>query len=262
MVVQGRAGRGVFIIALACAVGVIVPPGAIARQKTPAAPAAGPLAGPAPSGVELGALSAPRSPDSTRDGAAGGRPASLPVTAGAQLLRLVARHADLTPGERALAETRDGSYLDPTNWAVSIYKSRHQLIVYYRSQLFRVYEAVFGRNLEAGTKQWEGDLRTPEGVYWIVKKLPSRRFTRFLGLNYPNIVDQRRYQGLVQAGEVPLRDGRLPAVGGAIGIHGTDEPRFNRWNINWTAGCISVDDQAIIELDRILPVGTLVIIKP
>lgn len=259
MVVQGRAGRGVgIIIALVSVAGLIVPARAMARQK----PAADLAAAPARSGAQLGALSAPRPPSATGEGAAESGPASLPPTAGAQLLRLVRQRAALTAGERALAQTRDDSYLDPANWAVSIYKSRHQLIVYYRGRLFRVYPAVFGRNLENGTKQWEGDLRTPEGVYFIVKKSPSQRFTRFLRLNYPNIVDQRRYEGLVEAGEVPLLDGRRPAVGGAIGIHGTDEPRFNRWNINWTAGCVSVENLAIIELDRLLPVGTLVVIKP
>jgi len=32
--------------------------------------------------------------------------------------------------------------------------------------------------------------------------------------------------------------------------------------INWTSGCISVDNAAIDDLDTILPLGTLVIIRP
>jgi lipoprotein-anchoring transpeptidase ErfK/SrfK len=51
-------------------------------------------------------------------------------------------------------------------------------------------------------------------------------------------------------------------VGGRIGIHGSDEPVLNRGNINWTTGCISVDDEDVEELKRLLPTGTVVIIKP
>ena len=46
------------------------------------------------------------------------------------------------------------------------------------------------------------------------------------------------------------------------GIHGTDNPILNIGNINWTTGCISIDNSDIVELARLLPIGTLVIIKP
>ena len=41
-----------------------------------------------------------------------------------------------------------------------------------------------------------------------------------------------------------------------------ERPRFNRDDINWTRGCISVDNDAIVELDHLVPIDTLVIIKP
>jgi L,D-peptidoglycan transpeptidase YkuD (ErfK/YbiS/YcfS/YnhG family) len=37
---------------------------------------------------------------------------------------------------------------------------------------------------------------------------------------------------------------------------------LNRDNVNWTTGCISVDDEDIEELKKLLPDGTLVMIKP
>ena len=171
------------------------------------------------------------------------------------------RH-ELTPGERAFELTRDSSFLDPVSWNVTAWKSRHQLTVYYKGNEYRTYHAVFGRNRGNGTKLWEGDGRTPEGVYTIVEKHPSLRWEWFLGLNYPNDVDEYRYEQLRDAQKIPEEGGRDVGEGGHIGIHGTDNPLLNSGNIDWTTGCISVNNLDVAELSRILPVGTLVIINP
>jgi hypothetical protein len=167
-----------------------------------------------------------------------------------------------TPGQLAYKATRDISFIDPLSWSVTILKKRHQLLIYYKGRLFKTYHAVFGRSFEPGTKLWEGDRRTPEGVYTIVEKHPSRRWEWFLTLNYPNVVDRRRYEQLRDGGVVPVEDGRPVGVGGRIGIHGSDCPLLNRGNVNWTTGCISVNDQDVDELDKLLPTGTVVIINP
>jgi murein L,D-transpeptidase YafK len=134
--------------------------------------------------------------------------------------------------------------------------------VLYKGRLFESYPAVFGRNPDHSAKQWEGDLRTPEGFYTIVEKYYNPRWKWFLRLSYPNYLDRVRYETMLYKGLVPFRGGRPRPLGGAIGIHGTDRPSFNRTRINWTLGCISLDNDAIEELDQLLPVGTLVIIKP
>jgi lipoprotein-anchoring transpeptidase ErfK/SrfK len=167
-----------------------------------------------------------------------------------------------TPGQLLFDKTRAIAFEDPLNWSVTIYKKRHQLIVYYKSRMFKTYHAVFGRSFEPGTKLWEGDRRTPEGVYAIVEKHPSRRWDWFLTLNYPNDMDRQRYEQMRNDGELPKEAGHPVGVGGRIGIHGTDEPELNRGDINWTTGCISVDDEDVEELMRLLPKGTLVIINP
>jgi L,D-transpeptidase-like protein len=167
-----------------------------------------------------------------------------------------------TPGQMLFDKTRGIAFMDPMNWSVTIFKKRHELIVYYKGRLFKDYHAVFGRSFEPGTKLWEGDRRTPEGVYAIVEKHPSRRWDWFLTLNYPNSIDRERYQQLREGGELPKEDGHPVGVGGRIGIHGSDEPELNRGNINWTTGCISVDDEDVEELTRLLPTGTVVIIRP
>jgi murein L,D-transpeptidase YafK len=167
-----------------------------------------------------------------------------------------------TPGEIALAKATNPSIVDPFNWAVMVYKSRHELVVYFEGHLYKKYRAVFGRSLEPGTKEWAGDRRTPEGVYRVVRKRGDRRWHYFLQINYPNRYDRRVYGTMLADGEVPRIDGHVTPEGSAIGIHGTDEPMLNAGDINWTTGCVSVSNGAIDELDALLPIGTLVIIKP
>ena len=144
------------------------------------------------------------------------------------------------------------------NWSVIATKSRHQLQVFYKRHLYKTYRAVFGRSRFAGPKQYEGDRRTPEGNYLIVSKHPSARFRWFLKINYPNAVDQENFVRLRADGDIP----RGLSEGGTIGIHGTDLPILNSGNVDWTTGCVSVDNADISELARLLPLGTLVVIKP
>ncbi len=147
---------------------------------------------------------------------------------------------------------------DPLDWSVHAYKSRHRLEVYYKGHLYKTYHAVFGRNPFGGAKLWEGDRRTPEGNYLIVGKHRSLRFGWFLHLNYPNERDRERFEQSRAAHLIPAS----AHEGGEIGIHGTDSPYLNVAEVDWTTGCISVDNAAISELAHLLPIGTLVVINP
>lgn len=147
---------------------------------------------------------------------------------------------------------------NPSDWVVHAYKSRHWLEVYFKGHLYKTYHAVFGRSLAAGAKLWDGDRRTPEGSYLIVGKHRSARFGWFLHINYPNERDHQRFEQRRAAHLIPVRANE----GGQIGIHGTDSPYLNVADIDWTTGCISVDNADIWELARLLPVGTLVVINP
>ena len=233
--------------------GVASQDGAPARR--PETPAADPIV---PSGKAAnGANSGPAA-----DGAAwSARYRAGRETPGSQLLDWLGPLHEMTPGERELSLTADDSYREPINWSVTVFKSRHQLVVYYKGRMFKTYHAVFGYHSD-GAKRWEGDLRTPEGVYTIIGKYNHPRWKHFLRLNYPNYVDRHNYETMLHDGVVPVVHGQRSAVGGAVGIHGTDRPRFNRDDINWTRGCISVDNDAIVELDHLIPIDTLVIIKP
>jgi hypothetical protein len=213
---------------------------------------------------EASPSAAAASPAATPAAAASAGAAPSASAASLDMLRLPGKGLDdgLTPGELAYRRTPDLSYMDPLSWSVMVYKKRHLLIVYYKGRLFRTYHAVFGRNRDDGTKEYEGDRRTPEGVYTIIEKHRSYRWRWFLTLNYPNLIDRLRYDELIDDRDLPMHDGHVVGVGGRIGIHGTDNPILNRGNVNWTTGCISVDNDSISQLEKTLPVGTIVIIKP
>lgn len=191
------------------------------------------------------------------------RPAAAPTAVAAIVLPSSA-HADylriggMTIGERRFDQDDYAATRDPSNWIVRIFKHDHRLEVYYRDNLYKSYHAVFGRSLWPGAKEVENDRRTPEGDYMIVQKHPSRRFDWFLKINYPNAEDRAHFEELRDEGKIPMWE----REGGQVGIHGTDNPILNVGDINWTTGCISIDNDDIAELARLLPIGTTVIIKP
>lgn len=144
-------------------------------------------------------------------------------------------------------------------WLIVVEKSCQTLNLYSHGQLVKSYPAVFGR--KKGGKLYQGDKRTPTGLYTIIDKEHHSRWARFMLLDYPTEHDVRTYWQNVTSGGVPRSGGRYRGVGGAIGIHGTDKEKFNRVGINWTFGCISLVNKDVKELYQQVPNGTLVYIK-
>jgi hypothetical protein len=86
--------------------------------------------------------------------------------------------------------------------------------------LEQTYRGAGGRG-GAGPKLLEGDNRTPEGLYRVVRRFPSRKYHRFLLLSYPNDRDRRAFQQARRAGRIPSG----ARIGGQIGIHGEKRGR-------------------------------------
>lgn len=127
-----------------------------------------------------------------------------------------------------------------------LYKDEHILEAWSGDTLVKTYSIAIGSGDE-GPKLYEGDRRTPEGTYRIDSRHRSQRFRRFLHVSYPNATDRRRYREARRRGEVPEEAG----IGGDIGIHGESDRAVVRMlgnGVDWTAGCIAVDDEDIDEL--------------
>jgi murein L,D-transpeptidase YafK len=155
---------------------------------------------------------------------------------------------------------------DHLGWAESepyfvvVRKSCRTLDVYHFGDRVRSFPAVFGID-GTGSKLYEGDLRTPTGLYMIVDKRPHPRWREFLLLDYPNVQDLHRYWLAMESGGIPRRGDEYVGAGGAVGIHGTDRPSINAQNIDWTWGCISLQNRDIEDLAALVTVGTLVLIE-
>lgn len=155
---------------------------------------------------------------------------------------------------------------DRIDWATNeplfivVRTSCRTLDLYRFGDRIRSYPAVFGIG---GThdKLHEGDMRTPTGLYAVVAQHRHARWQRFLLLDYPNLRDVQRYQVAMQSGSIPMRGNRTAGVGGAVGIHGTDKPHYNRRQFDWTHGCVSLSNPDVEELAKLVPNGTPVLIE-
>jgi murein L,D-transpeptidase YafK len=187
------------------------------------------------------------------------------------VLFLLASTAVTSPLALERAEAVTGRAARPT---IIIYKSKRRLLYFENDILKRRFSVVLGKE-PRGQKVRRGDLRTPEGEYYVTSKKSKSRFHRFLGLSYPNIEDAERgmlkrlitrrdFERIKRA----IRSGRQPPwstpLGGYIGIHGEGEYRdfTGRYRINWTEGCISVSDRDMDVLYRLVEIGTPVLIFP
>ena len=104
-----------------------------------------------------------------------------------------------------------------------------------------------------GKKTKQGDGKTPEGLYFIEKKLSKSAFYLALQISYPNPWDIRQ----------ALTNGYHP--GGQIMIHGIPNKRYDRnyhnKNNDWTEGCIAISNKEMQYLWNIIKIGTPVLIR-
>jgi murein L,D-transpeptidase YafK len=166
------------------------------------------------------------------------------------------------PAETAAGADDDDhlAWAESEPYMIVVRKSCRTLDVYRFGARVRSFPAVFGLN-GRGSKLYEGDLRTPTGLYMIVDKRRHPRWRHFLLLDYPNVQDVHRYWLAMETGGIPRRGDGYVGTGGAVGIHGTDKPGLNRRNVDWTWGCISLDNADVDDLATLVPVGTLVLIE-
>lgn len=137
-----------------------------------------------------------------------------------------------------------------TKHAIAVDASRSRLYLFENGpngmQLVADHYASIGRL--GADKSFEGDQRTPLGVYYITSRLDARKLTDFYGigalpLNYPNEYDRR-----------------LGKTGGGIWLHGVPSDSYAR-SPNSTDGCVVLANPELQTiLDRVQPRSTPVVI--
>lgn len=132
-----------------------------------------------------------------------------------------------------------------------VYKSERKLVAFSKGKIVKSYRIALGKS-PIGAKQFQGDNKTPEGVYFINGKNGHSIAYKNLGISYPNSKDNSNSRG--------------KPTGGDIKIHGLMN---NLWFIgnlhqlkDWTNGCIAVNNSEIEELFDAVRIGAKIEIKP
>jgi murein L,D-transpeptidase YafK len=132
-------------------------------------------------------------------------------------------------------------------------KSERRLYLLRAGQVLREYRVALGLNPQGG-KQREGDYKTPEGQYKLIRRNPRSDFFLSMEISYPNGSDVSRAQRL----------GVKP--GGAIMLHGwPNVPRKTSdyyKSADWTDGCIAVSNADMVEIWLMTPIETPIEIVP
>ena len=136
---------------------------------------------------------------------------------------------------------------------VIVEKSTRRLILFHGGRALKTYRMALGK-APIGAKEYEGDQRTPEGIYSIDFHKPDSDYHLALHISYPEQRDIER----------AALEGR--SAGSDIMIHGLPNGRgwmgrFHR-RADWTAGCIAVADFEIEEIYRAVPDGTPIELRP
>ena len=131
--------------------------------------------------------------------------------------------------------------------ALIVEKSTHRLYVYQRQsseqppQLVRDYYVSTGK--KEGDKQLRGDLKTPEGVYFVTswipqEKLPDKYGVGAFPVNYPNELDRRQGK-----------------TGYGIWLHGTPSQFYSRPPLD-SEGCVVLTNEDFVSLKKEIVPGT------
>ncbi|MDX1370628.1 L,D-transpeptidase family protein [Pseudomonas sp.] len=151
-------------------------------------------------------------------------------------------HASTTP-------MLDGKTVDK----VLVVKSERTLHLISRGDTLKSYRMSLGKKPD-GAKQREGDLRTPEGFYWIDWRKTSDKYNLSMHISYPNARDQAQARA------------KGVSPGGMIMIHGTPlDEEYPEWffhTLDWTEGCIAMKNADMREIWSLVKDGTLIEIRP
>lgn len=140
---------------------------------------------------------------------------------------------------------------------IKVYKRERRLYLMKGPNAVKMYPVALSPSNPEGDKVREGDGGTPEGRFFICESIRNPRQPKYgarsMRLSYPDIEDARRglkdnlidyqtYVGIVQAVKTGQMPNQRTPLGSSIRIHGGGS------KIDWTLGCIALNDDDIIDL--------------
>ena len=138
---------------------------------------------------------------------------------------------------------------------ILVIKSERVLYLRNNNDIMKKYKISLGKQ-PIGAKEREGDMKTPEGNYFIEWHNPNSKFHLSLKISYPN--DEQKEQAKIKG----------YSAGDFIMIHGY--PNYT-WDFafdfihkssDWTDGCIAVNNEEIEEIYKLVKDGTPITILP
>jgi murein L,D-transpeptidase YafK len=156
----------------------------------------------------------------------------------------------LPQAERVMLRSTES--LPPVDRVV-VRKSERRLLLLHGTTVVRSYKVALGLN-PVGQKEREGDYRTPEGRYYLVRRNPRSEYFLSIQVSYPNDADLKRaHKNHWQAG-------------GSIMIHGLPnqlkhEPGYYEIT-DWTDGCIALSNADMVEVWLLTPDNVPIDILP
>ncbi len=169
------------------------------------------------------------------------------------------QQTNLTPEQNYIADLLakngyNGNGAKPT--VIVVHKLSRKLTFYEGLTPIKTCPIVLG-NDPYNDKLCQGDTCTPEGVYRVKAKYPHSRWDYFIWLDYPNTHNWLKFAQAKKAGRLPPD----AQIGGDVGIHGTEDPNRNLSGLNWTKGCVSLQNNDLEDIYPLVTEKTLVVIS-
>jgi murein L,D-transpeptidase YafK len=149
------------------------------------------------------------------------------------------------------APSKFKTYNGPPVTQIVVNKSARQMLFLSGSTIIGAYNVGLGTE-PVGHKQFSGDGKTPEGLYYIDRRNPNSRYHLSLGVSYPNPQDTA----------FAFAQGKDP--GNNIFIHGQgpEGRALAPLKRDWTVGCIAVTDAEMEDIYAMVRDGTPILINP
>jgi murein L,D-transpeptidase YafK len=136
---------------------------------------------------------------------------------------------------------------------VIVHKSSRRMELFRDGALVASYKVSLGL-APVGQKQREGDFRTPEGSYRLMRRNAQSDFFLAVQVSYP------------EAADIALARKYGWAPGGSIMVHGLPNlPKYSRERYlsnDWTDGCIALSNEDMLDFWLLTGPGTPIEIRP